>query len=178
VWVVGAAVVVAGAAGACWEVAQWRQQRALDDAIRLVSDGAYTAAVPELVAATSAAPADPRAHYYLSRAYFCLGSHAGALGQLREIVPGTTRAAGDPVARAAMLLDHGHVAEALATLRDEVDRHPDALDARLLLAQTLATDGDRTGMRQQYREIARRVRGSALESVLAPPEPIPSTRCR
>lgn len=177
-WTCGAALLAIGAGGVAWGVGQWRQQRALADAIRLVGDGAYSAAVPALVAATTAAPDDARAHYYLSRAYFCLGAHGGALGQLREIVPAPARADADATARAALLLDRGQPDEAVAALRQEIARHPDALDARLFLVQTLATEGDGAGVREQYRELARRARGSALAPVLTDTTPTISPPCR
>lgn len=171
-------VVVAGTAGLAWGLLQWRQQRALEDAIRLVGDGAYSAAVPALVAATAAEPADPRAHYYLARAYFCLGAHAGALAQLRRAVPGSWRDPGDGAARAALALDRGERDAALAILRDEIHRHPDALDIRLFLADTLDVAGDHAGVHEQRREVARRARGSALATILSPPISTVSHHCR
>jgi len=171
-------VVVASTAALAWGLLQWLQQRALEDAIRLVGDGAYSAAVPALVAATTAEPADPRAHYYLARAYFCLGAHAGALAQLRRAVPGSRRDPGDGAARAALALDRGDPDGAAAILRDEIHRHPDALDVRLFLADTLDAAGDHAGVREQRREVARRARGSALATMLSPPMTTVSPHCR
>jgi predicted Zn-dependent protease len=173
-----ALVVVAGIAGLAWGALHWLQQRALEDAIQLVGDGAYSAAVPALVAATTAEPADPRAHYYLARAYFCLGAHAGALAQLRRAVPGPRRDPGDGAARAALALDRGDRDSALEILRDEIHRHPDALDARLFLADTLDVAGDHAGVNEQRREVARRAGGSALATILAPPIATVSPHCR
>jgi predicted Zn-dependent protease len=173
-----ALVVVAGTAGLAWGVLQWLQQRALEDAIRLVADGAYSAAVPALITATTAEPADPRAHYYLARAYFCLGAHAGALAQLRRAVPRARRGPGDGAVRAAAALDRGDRDTALAILHDEIHRHPDALDTRLFLADTLDVAGDRAGVREQRREVARRARGSVLATILSPPMSSISPQCR
>ena len=64
-----------------------------------------------------------------------------------------------------MLLDGGHVAEAVAHLRRAADMAPRSPAVRLLLADTLRRAGDVIGMEREYRTAMHLARGGALAAI-------------
>lgn len=66
---------------------------------------------------------------------------------------------------AGLLLDQGRVREAVEQLRRAVQLEPGTADLHLLLADELAEVGDRSETLEEYREVVRLARGTALAEV-------------